>query len=141
MIRCRLCSNSMMTEILDLGYTPPADQFIIKEQLDEPETSYPLKFVRCDTCLLLQLSYVVPPGILYRRDYSYESSITQAGRSHFDLFAKSVIEKFDLSNGNLVIDIGSNVGVLLEGFKNKGCNVLGIDAAPKIVKIANHSFS
>ena len=139
MIRCRLCSNTTMTEILDLGFAPPADQFIVQEQLEEPETFYPLKVVRCNKCMFLQLSYVVPPGILYRRDYPYESSITQAGCSHFDLFAESIIEKFNLSNGNLVIDIGSNVGVLLRGFKNRGCKVLGCEPAENIAAIANNN--
>jgi len=51
--------------------------------------------------------------------------------------ANSIFNKLNLKLNDFVVDIGSNVGVLLEGFKNNGCNVLGIDAAPKISKIAN----
>jgi hypothetical protein len=136
MKRCRLCGKQKMSQFLDLGFTPPADLFIVKEQLDEPEIHYPLKVVRCDQCLFIQLSYVVPPGILYRNDYPYESSVTQAGRSHFDSFAESVIDKFDLSKGDLVIDVGSNVGVLLHGFQDRGCKVLGFEPAENIAEIA-----
>ncbi len=138
-MRCRLCGHDNLSPFLDLGFTPPADQFLIKEQLNEPETYYPLTVVRCDQCFFVQLSYVVHPGILYRNDYPYESSMTRTGVTHFDAFAESVMEMFHLSSKDFVIDIGSNVGVLLSGFKNRGCRILGIDPAENIAQIANHN--
>tara|TARA_B100000315_G_scaffold74900_2_gene68627 strand:+ start:5200 stop:6423 length:1224 start_codon:yes stop_codon:yes gene_type:complete len=136
MIHCRLCDSKKLTQFLDLGSTPPADQFRRIEQLSEPEIHYPLKVVRCDKCMFIQLNYVVSPEILYRNDYPYESSITKTGREHFKEFALSVIKLFNLSKNDLVIDIGSNVGVLLDVFKNEGCRVIGIDPAVNIVRIA-----
>ncbi len=136
MSNCRLCGYPQLTHFLDLGFTPPADQFLSKEQLDEPEINYPLRVVRCDKCMFAQLSYVVPPEILYKKDYPYESSITSTGRTHFDAFAKSVVESFNIIKDDLVIDIGSNVGVLLSGFKKRGCEVLGFDPAENIALIA-----
>jgi SAM-dependent methyltransferase len=134
---CRLCGNNKLTQFLDLGYTPPADTFLLKAQLDEPETHYPLKVLRCDSCMFVQLSYVVPPDVLYRNDYPYESSITRTGRKHFDDFAKVIVETYGLADTDLVIDIGSNVGVLLKGFQDRGCRVLGIEPADNIAQIAN----
>lgn len=133
---CRLCGYPNMFQFLDLGFTPHADRFIKKEQLNEPETHYPLKVVRCDHCNFIQLSYVVPPEILYQNDYPYEASMTMTGQSHFDAFAESAVEFFKLTKGDLVVDIGSNVGVLLKGFKKRGCRVLGIDPAENIAIIA-----
>ena len=112
---CRLCGNNKLTQFLDLGYTPPADTFLLESQLDKPETHYPLKVLRCDSCMFVQLNYVVPADVLYRNDYPYESSITRTGRKHFDDFAKASVENFGLADTDLVIDIGSNVGVLLGG--------------------------
>jgi SAM-dependent methyltransferase len=134
---CRLCGNNKLTQFLDLGYTPPADTFLSKAQLDEPETHYPLKVLRCDSCMFVQLSYVVPPDVLYRNDYPYESSITRTGRKHFDDFAKVIVETYGLADTDLVIDVGSNVGVLLKGFQDRGCRVLGIEPANNIAQIAN----
>ncbi len=111
-------------------------QVLKREQLEMPEVCYPLKVVRCDQCMLVQLSYVVPPEILYQNEYPYEASMTKTGQSHFDAFANSVTESFNLSKGDLVVDIGSNVGVLLQGFKKRGCSVLGIDPAENIAQIA-----
>jgi len=38
---------------------------------------------------------------------------------------------------SLVVDVGSNVGVLLECFKSNGMKILGIDPSGNVVKIAN----
>ena len=136
MINCRMCGSSNLEEYLDLGFTPPADQFLRKEQLAEPETYYPLRVVLCKDCGLSQLDFVVSPEILYRHDYPYESSITKTGQRHWAEFAKSVSKTLKLNKDDLVIDIGSNVGVLLEEFRNNGTRILGIDPASNIVRIA-----
>ena len=88
-------------------------------------------------CGFKQLNYVVDPKILYQDDYPYESSTTKAGSLHFDKFAESVIYKFDIPKNSVVLDIGSNVGVLLSSFRKRKMKVVGVDPAPNICKIAN----
>jgi SAM-dependent methyltransferase len=121
---------------LDLGYTPPADQFLRKEQLKEPETYYPLRVAVCDDCGLIQLDHVVSPEVLYKHDYPYESSITNTGQKHWKEFADTVSNLLQLKKDDLVVDIGSNVGVLLSAFKENGVKILGVDPATNIVRIA-----
>tara|TARA_B100001093_G_scaffold518090_1_gene601773 strand:- start:745 stop:1977 length:1233 start_codon:yes stop_codon:yes gene_type:complete len=133
---CRTCGSSNLKNFLNLGFTPPADQFLRESQLLEPETHYPLETAICEDCGLAQLNYVVPAEILYRRDYPYESSITKSGYEHWSEFAESVCNKYRLGAKDLVIDIGSNVGVLLSAFKEQGTRILGIDPASNIVRIA-----
>lgn len=135
-MRCRICQSKDLTKFLDLGFTPPADDFLFPERLEEPEAHYPLEVFICDNCSLIQLGYVVPPEILFQKDYPYEMSITKTGVKHFYSFAEAVSSRFSLSSDDLVIDIGSNVGVLLQGFKNQGAKVLGIDPARNICEIA-----
>jgi len=133
---CRMCESTKLYEFLDLGFMPPADGILNKEEINYPEIFFPLKVAQCGDCGLTQLTYAVNPEILYGEKYSYESSITETGKKHFFDMADSICKRFNLQN-SLVVDIGSNVGVLLEGFKKNGLRVLGIDAAPKIVEIAN----
>jgi SAM-dependent methyltransferase len=135
-MKCRMCESQKLFEFLDLGSTPPADEFKTAEQLREPDTYYPLQVWMCEDCGLAQLGYVVPPEILYQNDYPYESSTTQAGRDHWAGFAGSVVSELGLKPGQLAVDIGSNVGVLLEAFKNNGMQVYGVDPAPNIVEKA-----
>ena len=133
---CRVCHGTSFRKYLDLGFTPPADAFIRAQALQEPETHYPLDVHLCLECGLSQLGYIVPPSILYQHDYPYESSTTMAGRTHFFAFAASVVDRLGLTPESLAIDIGSNVGVLLDGFKAKGCRTLGIEPASNIASIA-----
>lgn len=136
MLACRMCKGGNLHQFLDLGFTPPADQFLRKEQLNEPEVYFPLRVVVCMDCGLIQLDHVVSPEVLYRRDYPYESSITKTGHLHWNEFAESTTARFGLGADDLVIDIGSNVGVLLECFKANGTRILGVDPASNIVRIA-----
>ncbi|MBI3866593.1 MAG: class I SAM-dependent methyltransferase [Planctomycetia bacterium] len=135
-MNCRMCKSHRLRRFLDLEFTPPADSFLRKEQLREPETHYPLEVVSCSDCGLAQLSYVVSPEVLYRHDYPYEASLTQTGRRHWDEFARNTCQAFGLTNADLVVDIGSNVGVLLECFHEYGPRILGVDPASNIVRLA-----
>ncbi|HEX7193187.1 MAG TPA: class I SAM-dependent methyltransferase [Thermoanaerobaculia bacterium] len=133
---CRMCKGHRLTRFLDLGFTPPADAFLRREQLAEPETYYPLQVDLCEDCGLAQLGYVVSPEVLYRHDYPYEASITQTGHAHWAEFADNVAQRFSFPKGSLAVDIGSNVGVLLSELARNGYRILGIDPASNIARIA-----
>lgn len=132
-----MCGSADLHRYLDLGHMPPADQFLRPEQLADPVVAYPLEVYVCLGCGLSQLGYVVSPQILYQEEYPYESSTTRAGRDHFRAFAHSVSRRFGLGASDLVVDVGSNVGVLLEGFADAGQRILGVDPAGNIAEIAN----
>ncbi|MGK0296857.1 MAG: SAM-dependent methyltransferase [Gammaproteobacteria bacterium] len=134
---CRMCDSNSLYQFLDLGHTPPADEFRVEKDILNPIVSYPLQVCVCNNCGLVQLSYIVNPVILYQNDYPYESYVTATGRNHWNEFASTVVKRFKLKNSSLIVDIGSNVGVLLGAFKNNGMEVQGIDPAQGIVDIAN----
>jgi 2-polyprenyl-3-methyl-5-hydroxy-6-metoxy-1,4-benzoquinol methylase len=134
---CRLCGSEDLPVFLDLGYTPPADDFLRPERLKEPETHYPLRVASCGECGFVQLDHVVDPVILYQNEYPYESSMTRTGVAHFQAFADAVVDGFGFVEGGLAVDVGSNVGVLLSGFKRRGMRVRGIEPAGNIAAIAN----
>lgn len=136
---CRVCNSTDLYQFLDLGFTPPADRFLRREQLTEPETHYPLTVNICQCCGFVQLGQVVSPEVLYRQDYPYESSITRSGQSHWNEFARTVVQRFGLGANDLVVDIGSNVGVLLSAFHANGTRILGVDPASNIVRIAERN--
>lgn len=136
---CRVCRSSELTKFLDLGFTPPADDFLRPDRLKEPETYYPLEVLICNDCNLVQLSYVVPPELLFQKEYPYESSTTEIGRKHYYSLARDVSSRYRLGPKDLVIDIGSNVGVLLAGFRENGVRVLGVEPAKDVCATANKS--
>lgn len=134
---CRFCKSPKLNRYLDLGATPLADRFLSAEQLNEPEKYYPLAVALCENCGLNQLTYTVDPKELYQEEYPYAMSLTKTGSDHYGSFAASVVKKFNLTQNDLVIDVGSNVGILLGGFKENGTKVLGVDPAANMAKIAN----
>lgn len=136
-MNCRLCHSSNLELFLDLGFIPLVDKFLTLEEVNEPETFYPLNVNLCKDCGLAQLGYLVPPSDLFNENYAYESSTTKTRRDNHASLARYVCEKFSIPKNSLVVDIGSNVGVLLEEFRALGMQVCGVDASSNIVKMAN----
>ena len=133
---CRLCHSTNLETFLDFGMHPHSDGFLREEQLQKPEPFFPLACAVCKDCGQVQLTYTVKPEHLYNEDYVYDGSVTKTGQDHFLGMAKSIVEKFAVPKDSLVIDIGSNVGLLLSGFKECGAKVLGIDPAIEPTKRA-----
>lgn len=128
---CRLCKGKKLKKILDLGKTPPANSFLKKSQLKNKEDFFPLRVNFCTNCSQLQLSHVVSPEILFRH-YVWVSSTSPVTVKHFEEYAKSVFDKVGLKKDDLVVEMGSNDGVLLKPFKKLGARVLGVDPARNV---------
>lgn len=75
------------------------------------------------------------PEILFE-DYVYLTGMSQTMQRHFYQLALEVVNNFNLSKDDLVIDIGSNDGTLLRGFKQLGTRTLGIEPATNVALIA-----
>lgn len=119
-----------------MGETALANSFIKKEDLKKKELKFPLRVLFCEDCHLCQLGEVVAPEVLFR-DYVYFSSGMPALPEHFRNYAKEVVDTFIKSNDDLVVELGSNDGVLLLAMKEMGPRVLGIDPAVNIAKVAD----
>jgi hypothetical protein len=103
--------------------------------LKQSERSYPLNLVRCRDCGLVQLDYAVDGKELFYPDYPYRSGITETLKKNLHGLSAHVCKKLALPAGALVVDIGSNDGTILEGFKSHGMKVLGVEPT-KIAHIA-----
>lgn len=132
---CRVCKVNDLNLILDLGATPPANSFLTKKQLTEEEPFFPLKVNFCSQCGQLQLSHSVSPELLFK-SYLYVSSTSSVFIKHFEEYAKQVFDDYKLDSKSLVVDLGSNDGILLKPFKALGTKVLGVDPAEEIAQQA-----
>ncbi len=132
-----MCNSEKLELFLDLGDMPRVDRFLSSEELNEPESLYPLTVYMCKDCGLAQLGFIVPASELFNENYAYESSTTTSRRENHYQLAEYVCNTFEIKENSLIVDIGSNVGVLLEGFRNCGMKVVGVDASSNIVEKAN----
>ena len=133
---CQICRSKKIYEILDLGHSGLCDSLLKKDDLNKHEKSYPLKLFKCRKCHLLQINYVVNNEEVFHLDYPYKSGITKTLKDLLHSTSKYSVDNFKFSKKPLAIDIGSNDGTLLEGFKNHGFKVLGIEPT-NIAKLAN----
>jgi len=123
-MNCRSCGGGTV-KFLDLGHHPPSDAFL--SNLDEPETYYPLTVYVCGICGLVQLGYTVSPEVLFTSEYPYTTGSNKQGVEHYRKLSKDTTERFKLSEKDLVVDVGSNDGTLLNGFQDEGVRVLGVE--------------
>src|SRR3989344_9230116 len=135
-MKCQICGNEKLESVLDLGHQPIVQAYLTKDQLHEPETAYPLNLCRCGECGLLQLDSIIDPELVFPKNYPYRTGLTNMLIRNFRELADALEKKYNLSEKDLIIDIGSNDGTLLRGFKEKGMKVLGIEPTDA-AKVAN----
>jgi len=132
-----LIDGTALIEIIDLGLHAYADTFIGSHQLEIVEPIFPLVCMLCPECGMIQLKHITHDFDRYNLyDYSYTSSNSNFSRSHWNEFAKSAIESCGTSL-QLVVEIGSNDGYLLQQFKPLVKQVLGVDSSEEMSRIAN----
>ncbi len=131
---CRICGSSHLTKFLDLGEQPLANAFVSAIPVAQ-EPFYPLQVYFCDECNHVQLCHVVDKEELFSQ-YVYFTSHMPTPQ-HFVEYAKNVTKRFRLKrNEDLVVEIGSNDGLLLSAFLPEGIRILGVDPARNIAEAA-----
>ncbi len=134
--KCQICNSKKMHLILDLGHQPLCDSLLTKEMLNNPEKTYPLRMLWCEECSLAQLDYCVDGNEVYHQDYPYRTGITKELVEYLKDMSYSLTRKYDLNQNDLVVDLGSNDGTLLTGFKKNGTKTVGVEPT-NIANIAN----
>ena len=132
---CRLCNKRLEKIFVDLGRSPLSNAFLKEEMLDNSESFYPLCVFVCNKCFLVQLPEFENPQKIFS-DYAYFSSYSSSWLHHAENYVNMMIKKFDFNKNNLVVEIASNDGYLLQFFKKRNVPILGIEPAVNVVKIA-----
>lgn len=148
---CLLCNSDNLKGILDLGETPLANEFV--SDPNQEQDTFPLNLIQCQDCNHVQIDCIVSEDRLYK-NYYYVTGTSPVNVEHFSKYAQEIMwtfyELIKCSDGNLwvndqsikvaknsvVIEIGSNDGTFLKCFKDRGFDVIGIDPAENIAKIA-----
>ncbi len=135
---CQICGNEQLIPVINLGHLAPCDSLLWPEQLKKSENTYPLNVVRCSDCGLMQIDYAVDPAELFFPEYPYRSGITPTLVKNLRSTGPIIMERYGTGASNLAIDIGSNDGTLLSGFRDAGMKVLGVEPT-NIARIANEN--
>lgn len=101
-----------------------------------PEKNYPLRMIWCEKCAGAQIDYCVDGSEVYHPNYPYKSGVTRELVEYQVKIAEGLIKKYNIKKNDLVVDVGSNDGTLLSGFKGTGIRTVGVEPT-NIAKIAN----
>src|SRR5688500_6333708 len=108
--RCQVCGTTDLQHVVDLGFSAPCDSLLTRDQLKQPELTFPLNTLRCRACGLVQIDYVVDPRHLFHAEYPYRSGITETLKRNLHGTSAHVATKLGVPPGSLAVDIGSNDG-------------------------------
>lgn len=122
--QCRICETALPEPFLDLGEMPLANAFLKEKAESKSEKRFPLAITACTKCGLVQTDFVVPAQQLYR-NYLYVSSTSDAVQLHVITLAAQICSQYELGPDDLVVELGSNDGLILRSFQALGPQVLG----------------
>ena len=127
---CRLCLSNNINKMFSLGSSPLGNDLSFSLN-NTKKLKFPLEIFLCKDCGHLQLGISVDKKLLYQNNYSYLSGTSKVFEEYLKNYAHEIIKEFKLNSRSSVLEIGSNDGTCLKFFKNKKCQVLGIDPAEK----------
>lgn len=126
-MKCRFCQHQLSLELADLNHAPPSNSFLTREQLNEPEATFPLRVFVCEKCWLTQVDEYKNAEEIFSSDYVYFSSFSTSWLAHARQYVETITERLRLGPDAFVVEVASNDGYLLQYFKEKGVPCLGIE--------------
>ncbi len=121
---CRSCKSSDLRKIFSLGNLFFTGKF---PKINQKIPKGKLELLICNKCKLTQLSKNFSLKYMYNKDYGYQSGINEAMVKHLKSVVDLVNKFIKLSKNDLVLDIASNDGTLLNLYKKKNIIKFGID--------------
>jgi SAM-dependent methyltransferase len=130
-MKCRLCDSDRMRSVLDLGASPPSQSFLTNEQLDSPESTFPLHLRLCESCLLLQIPALITSEDTFT-EYAYFSSYSDSWVQHAKRYVDDTAARLRLGRESFVVEVASNDGYLLQHVQAAGIPCLGIEPSVNV---------
>jgi SAM-dependent methyltransferase len=132
---CRFCGTPLELSVVDLGMSPLCESFLTADRIEEMEPFYPLHVRACTSCWLVQLPAFVRAEEIFT-EYAYFSAYSTSWVEHARRYAENMRTRLDLGESDLVIELASNDGYLLQHFVPRGIPVLGVDPAANVARAA-----
>ena len=135
-LKCQVCKKPGLERLLDLGYQPLCNDFLPSTQAPSAHTFYPLCMYYCTWCSLAQLGYVIPTENAFGEQYTYLTGSSRTLVDYYNALAQQLNDQFNLSPGDVVVEIGSNDGTFLKALQEFGLAVLGVEGSPQASSVS-----
>jgi methylation protein EvaC len=125
-----------IAQFMTFGRMPIANGFLTAEQFPS-EHFFDLAPASCGECGTFQLIEQPPPAQMFHGEYPFFSSSSIHMQAHFKAFADAIIADFLAARRDpLVVELGSNDGVLLRHVKAAGHRHVGIEPSGNVAEVA-----
>lgn len=133
--KCLICGSSV-EPFMTFGPMPIANGFLTGDQFKD-EYFFEMEVAFCDKCKMFQLVNQPEPQQMFNENYAFFSGTSKLMGLHFGEFADHVMEDYlkDASDP-FIVEIGSNDGIMLKNFAQKGMRHLGIEPSANVAKVA-----
>ncbi len=121
--KCRACKKKNLKKLFSLGNMCFTGKFPRQDQKIEKK---PITLVICKHCELVQLGHNFDLKYLYGPDYGYRTGINKTMTDHVKNITQTLAKKTYLKKNDIVLDIASNDGTLLNFYK-KNIVKFGVD--------------
>ena len=101
--QCRLCNSKKIKKIYNFGFIPLGNNLQRSKRESINCQKYPLSLKQCLACNHFQLSISVNPKILYAKNYTYLTGVTQTFKKHFSNYSNWSIKKCKIKTDILVM--------------------------------------
>jgi C-methyltransferase C-terminal domain/Putative zinc binding domain/Methyltransferase domain len=132
---CRFCGTPLELTVVDLGMSPLCESFLRADQTRQMEPFFPLRVFACEQCYLVQLEAFVRPDEIFT-EYAYFSAYSTAWVEHARQYVEMISNRLSLGADDLVVELASNDGYLLQHFVGTEIQILGIDPAANVAEAA-----
>ena len=127
--RCRVSNSEHLVSVLNLGHQALTGVF--PRNASDYVTKGPLELVWSPDSGLLQLKHSYNASEMYGENYGYRSGLNQSMVNHLTDKVAYLERLIPLSDGDVVVDIGSNDCTTLKAYSTKGLQRIGIDPTGK----------
>jgi SAM-dependent methyltransferase len=136
--KCRHCGAELTLQLISLGLSPVANDYVEPANYMKAEPFYPLEIFVCRECRLAQTRDLLAASDIFRADYAYFSSHSTSWLHHARSYVEYVSARFDLGAHSRHVEIASNDGYLLQYSLAKGIKCLGIEPCESVALAARN---
>lgn len=133
--KCRVCGAGIAA-FMSFGRMPIANGFLRAEEIAD-EYFFELAPAFCESCTMFQIVEQPDPKKMFHENYAFFSSTSRHMQTHFAGFAKAMIDTHLAGRKDpFVVELGSNDGIMLRNFHERGMRHLGIEPSVNVADVA-----
>jgi hypothetical protein len=134
--KCKNCNSASNLSLINLGKHIPSNFYIPKSKKITDDLYLNLELMLCKKCFLVQIKTSQKGTSLFKNNYAYFSSFSKTWLKQCKDFVEDTVKEYKISKKDLVLEIASNDGYLLNYFKQKKIPCLGIEPTKSTAKVA-----